>query len=157
MSLEERFITSLNSASKSLQTADHMIYITYPLIKDKKLLLKILSELHIAVTSAVNAILQYEYYYKRIEIYSDPRSNFQEFREKCAPRYKITPEQVKSILEIIKIAESHKKSPFEFIKNDKIVIMSDNMQTETLTLEKVKAFLVEVKDIIRKASIIIKR
>ncbi|MFH1308327.1 MAG: hypothetical protein ABIH72_05735 [archaeon] len=157
MAVEEKFIQSLNLASKHLQTADHMTYITYPLIKEKRLLLKILSELHISVINIVNSILQYEYYYKRIQIYSDARSNFEEFKDKCAPRYNITVEQVKKILEIIKIAERHKNSPFEFIKDDKIVIMTDNMQTETLTLEKTKGFLLEVKDMLRKASTKIRR
>ena len=37
------------------------------------------------------------------------------------------------------------------MKKDKIIIMSDGMQPDTLNLEKIKSYLIEVKDIIRKA------
>jgi len=154
--MEEKFNESLNKALRALQTADHMTYITFPLIKEKRLLLKILSELNTAVLNAMNAILQYEYYYKRIEVYADARDNFNTFKE-IASEYQISPEQLKSIIEILNLAEKHKKSPFEFVKEDKIVIMSNGMKTDTLNLEKIKQFLIEVKDVLRKASLKIKR
>ena len=59
---------------------------------------------------------------------------------------------MKKLIEIIQLAEKHKKSPFEFVRNDKIVIMSDGMQTDTITLEKIKSFLIETKDFLRKAN-----
>lgn len=149
--MAERFIQSLDEALKALQTADHMTYITFPLVKEKRLMLKILSELNLAVLSTINAILQYEYYYKRIQIYSDSRENFNTFR-KMAGRYEITPEQLKKIVEIISLAEKHKRSPFEFVKEDKIIILSDRMQTDTISIDKIKSFLIEVKDILKKAN-----
>lgn len=156
MALEEKFIQSLQSATKTLQTADHMAYITFPLIKEKRLLLKILTEIHSSLLNTINAILQYEYYWKRIQLYSDAKTNFDIFRHKCAPRYSISPEQVNKILEIFSLIERHKKSPFEFVKDDRIVIMSEGMRTDTITLEKIKSYLIEAKDILRKANTIIK-
>ena len=149
--MAERFMQSLDEALKALQIADHMTYITFPLVKEKRLMLKILSELSLAILSTINAILQYEHYYKRIQIYSDSRENFNTFR-KIAGRYEITPEQLKKIIEIISLAEKHKRSPFEFVKNDKIVILSDRMQTDTISIDKIKSFLIEVKDILKKAN-----
>lgn len=151
----EKYLESLELAQKALQTADHMTYITFPLVKEKRLLLKILSELSISVMSAISSILQYEYSQKRIQIYRDARENFQTFKE-ISSRYNISPEQLRRLIEIINLSEKHKKSPFEFVRNDKIVIMSEGMQTEILTLEKIKAFLLETKDFLRKASLKIK-
>jgi len=153
--MTEKYIESLETAQKALQTADHMTYITFPLVKEKRLMLKILSELNLAILGTINAILQYEYYYKRIQIYNDSRENFNTFR-KIAERYEITPEQLKKIIEIISLAEKHKRSPFEFVKNDKIVILSDRMQTDTVSIDKIKSFLIEVKDILKKANLRIK-
>lgn len=153
--MPEKFAESLEIAQKYLQTADHMTYITFPLVKEKRLLLKVLSELSLAILNTINSVLQYEYYQKRIQIYKDARDNFQTFKEISA-RYNISPEQLKKIIEIINLAEKHKKSPFEFVRNDKIVIMSEGMHAETLNLEKIKAYLLEVKDFMRKASLKIK-
>lgn len=149
--MTEKFMENLGYAQKALQTADHMTYITFPLIKEKRLLLKVLTELGTCIYSIINAILQYEHYWKRIQIYADARENFNTFK-KIAIRYDVRPEQLKKIIDILILAEKHKKSPFEFIKNDKIVIMTDGMQTDTLTLEKVKAFLLDTKDFLRKAN-----
>jgi len=154
--LQEKYFESLEQARKAMQIADHMTYITFPLVKEKRLLLKVLSELGSSVLSTINAILQYEYTWKRIQIYSDARANFDTFKRVSA-RYKINAEQLMKLTEIIRLAERHKKSPFEFIKNDKIVIMSDGMQTDTITLEKIKGFILESKDFLRKASLEIKK
>ena len=149
--MQEKFIDSLNLATKALQTADHLTYITFPLVKEKRLLLKVLSELSNSLMNSMNAVLQYEYHWKRIQIYTDARDNFSTFRT-IAHRYDISPEQMKIITEILILNERHKKSPFEFIKNNKIVITSGGMQTDYLTLDRVKSFLIDVKDILRKVN-----
>ena len=115
-------------------------------------MLKILDELSASVISAINAILQYEYLYKRISIYSDARDNFRTF-QKVAGRYQISQEQLNKITELLTLAENHKKSPLEFTRNNKIIIMSDNLRTDTLTIDKTKEFLLETKDFLRKISL----
>lgn len=153
----EKFLEGLAKAEKTIQEADHIVYVTFPLIKDKRLLLKVLQEIKNAVILCINSILQYEYLYKRIRIYKEAQDNFRSFREKCAPRYSITPEEITKILELFDFAESHKASPFEFMKEDKIVILSKSMQPKTLTLEKTKEFLIVTKDIIKKAGETLRR
>lgn len=56
---QERYILSLEQAKKHIQTADHLAYITFPFIKENKLLLKILEELNSSILNIMNAILQY--------------------------------------------------------------------------------------------------
>jgi hypothetical protein len=148
----EKFHSALESASKTLQTADHLIYITFPLIKDNRLLIKIFSEIYTSVLSVVNAVLQYDYAYKRIMLYSDARTNFKNFREKCAPRFGITSEEVVKMIEIFKIMEEHRQSPMEFVKMDKFVILSDSLQTDVVTIEKLKEYLLVARKILQKVN-----
>ena len=145
-----KFIENLQKAQKIISVADHLVYTTFPLVKDKKLLLKILVELKKGLTYCINSILQYEYIYKRIRLSSDPNKNFKTFQEKCALRYNITNEEIKIILEIFKLVEKHKQSPMEFVKNEKVVILSKDLQVEIITFEKTKEFLQISKDILRK-------
>lgn len=154
--MPEKFIENLDKATSLLRTADHMLYMTYPLIREKRLLLKVLSEIYIVILSIVNAILQYEYLYKRIILYKDAKENFSVFKNKCAPRYSITGEQIAQILEIFNLAEKHKTSPFEFVRNNKIVIMTNALKTDTITIEKMKSFILLSKDLLRKAETIIR-
>ena len=147
----EKFLNFLISAEKTIKTADHLVYITYPLIKDKRLLLKVLDEIKNAITNCISSILQYEYLYKRINLYKNPRENFRIFSEKCAPSYGISDLQIELILELFDFIEKHKESSIEFIREDKIVILSSNLKPKILTLEKTKEFLILAKDIIKKA------
>lgn len=146
----EKFLENVEKAESMIRTADHLIYMTFPLVKDKKLLLKIISEIKEGIANCINAILQYDYLYKKISLYKDPKTNFKTFREKCATRYGITPEEIKLIIELFEIVEQHKKSPFEFVKDEKLVILSENMKQKTLTVEKIKEFLVMAKNILKK-------
>lgn len=139
-----------------LQTADHMLYMTYPLIREKRLLLKILNEIYLVILNVVNSILQYEYVHKRINLYRSTKENLSVFKNKCGGRYGITPEQISQIELVFELAEKHKNSPFEFVRNNKIVIMTNALKTDTITVEKIKEFVILSKDILRKAETIIR-
>jgi hypothetical protein len=146
----EKFLEYLHEAERIVQTADHIMYVTFPLIKDKRLLLKIISEIKIAIANCINAILQYEYINKRIALYKDPRLNLKTFEEKCAQKYGIENEEIKLISELFRIVEKYKQSQMQFIKDNKIVILSENLNTHVITIEKIKKLLDLSKDILKK-------
>ncbi len=147
----EKFHEYFLKAKRDLATADHLAYVTFSLIKDKKLLLKILEQIKSALTNFINSVLHLEYIYKRISLYSDPEENLRTFIEKCAPRYSITKKEIKKIQEILELYKKHVKSPMEFVKNEKVIIMSENSSVESLDIEKIKGFISIVKTIIEKA------
>lgn len=151
----EKFLENLQEAKKTIKTVDHIAYVTFPLIKEKNLIIKMLTELKTAVAGCINAILQYEYIYKRITLYQNPKTNFKTFIEKCSKKYNITEQEKKSIVELFELSEKHKKSSIEFLKNEKVVILSDNCKQETISLEKIKEFLDLSKKIAEKSERII--
>lgn len=152
MQTERNNFYLLEEAKKSLKMADHMIYITYPLLKENRLLIKILEQLYLVMLNVVKAVLQHEYYYKRIELQSNAEANFSIFTS-IAKRYSITTEQVQNIKNVLMLTEKHKRSPVEFVRKDKFVILSDNNSIETITAEMIKHFINDAKDILRKTEI----
>lgn len=146
----EKFLENIIDAEKSLRTLDHMVYVTFPLIKDKRILLKVVKDIKEVITKCITAILQYEYMYKRINLYKDSGENLRTFTEKCAPRYKIGKEELKLIPQLFDFVEKHRDSPFEFMKDEKVVILSENLRPTTLSLEKAKEFLILAKSILKK-------
>ena len=42
------------------------------------------------------------------------------------------------------------ESPIEFVKNEKIIILSENLKIETINIEKIKEFLLLSKNILAK-------
>jgi len=148
----EKFQENLAQAIKNLQIADHMAYVTYPLVNDRRLLLKIFDEIYKSIIGCINTILNYEYLYKRIRLYKENNSNMQTFMNKCAKNYELTNEQIKKIKEILELNKQHKQSAMEFIKKDKIVILSDNLGTQTIDIQKIKAYLLLAKELLMKTN-----
>lgn len=147
-----KFIEHLAEAQKIISIIDHMYYVTFPLVKDKRMLLRILAESKKATAHCINAILQCEYILTRIQLYKDPEINFRIFELKCAPLYDISQEEIKLIRELFEITETHKKSPAEFRKGETIIIFGDNAKTTTITEEKIKQFLLLSKSVCQKAT-----
>ena len=151
--MPEKFQENLQEAIRSLQIADHMTYITFPLINEQRLLLKIFDEIHKSVINCINAILNYEYLYKRIQLYTDNKENIKIFADKCAKTYSLNNEQIKKIFEIINLNKKHKQSAMEFVKKEKIVILSDNLKTQTLDIHKIKEYLLLAKELLMQANL----
>ena len=147
----EKFLENLHEAEELIKKIDHMIYVTYPLIQDKRLILKVVSETKNAIIKCINSILQYEYLYKRIRLTKDPKENLRTFKLKCAPKYDISLEEIKLMLELFDLVEKHKKSPFEFRKQEKIIILSENSQPKVIVIENAKEFLALAKGILIKS------
>lgn len=155
--MPEKFQENLDEAIKNLQIADHMTYVTLPLINDKRLLLKIFDNIYKSIIGCINAILNFEHLYKRIKLYSSINENMQTFVNRCAKNYELTNEQVKKIQEIITLNKQHKQSAMEFVRQDKIVIMSDSLGTQTIDIQKIKEYLLLAKELLMKTNNKIKK
>ncbi|MEK6926030.1 MAG: hypothetical protein AABW50_02010 [Nanoarchaeota archaeon] len=148
--MAQKFIEYLLEAQKITKSADHLFYITFPLIKDKRLLMKILTESKKAIICCINSILQYEYLQKSIKLEKDSVANFKIFREKCAEKYSVNSEEIALIIEIFNLMEKHKKSTHEILKDNKIIILSGEMNQDSVSLEKTKSFLNLTKSLLAK-------
>jgi len=151
----EDFKKNLKEAVRHLQIADHMTYVTFPLINEHRLLLKIFDEIYHSVTNCVNSILNYEYLYKRIQLYSNSTDNLETF-SRIAKDYDLSNEQIKNIKEIIQLNKKHKQSAMEFVKRDKVVIMGDNLNTQIIDIKIIKQYLLLAKELLMKVNVKIK-
>lgn len=140
----------LIDVEKSLRIADHLIYITYPLIKDSRLLKKIIEHFYEITNLIIKSILQHESMYKRIQISNNLSKDFEIFKEKCASRFNFSKEEIEIIKQLFILGEKHDKSSTEFIRKDKLVIMSNNLKTESIGLEELKKYLNALKIILNK-------
>ncbi len=148
----EKFQENLKQAIRSLQIADHMTYVTFPLVKEQRLILKIFDEIYKSIIGCINAILNYEYLYKRINLYTDNNDNMQTFINKCAKNYTLNNEQIKKIKEILELNKRHKQSAMEFVKKDKVVILSDSLKTQILNIQIIKQYLLIAKELLMKVN-----
>ncbi|MFH1210896.1 MAG: hypothetical protein V1645_03185 [archaeon] len=138
----ERVYALLERANKCLRTADHLAYVTYPLIKDTKLVIPILENVHNALMLSVDAMVEYDRIYKRImNIPEDFTSRLELFKRTSATRYNIDREHITLITEINQIMETRKKGTMEFMRNDRLVVCGTDFRTKTVDYEKIKDYI----------------
>jgi len=144
-------------ARKKIQIADHMLTMTYPMVKDPKLLLAVMENVFLALTNSIGALLHYERIYKRVPPFQDTFiSKFSVFK-KHAKRYNIDPEFTMMVQDIKEIILQHKKSPVEFTRNDSFVICSDDYNMKTISLDKMKNYILKSKSFIQNIDSIINK
>ena len=78
---------SLENAKQQLKIADHMSYVALTILKENRLLIKIMSSLANSVLDLIKAFLHYEYSLRKVKLYKDSNMNFKTFRERIAPKY----------------------------------------------------------------------
>ena len=152
----EKYQENLANAVKSLKIADHILYITYPVIKDKRLLLKSLDSIYDAMVDIINSFLQYDYIWKRIRLSPDPKNNFEIFINQSSKNNNITREEVREILDFFSVIEEHRKSPMEFKRKEKIVIMNSDLHTTTIDPDRIKKYLSLTRRIFERARFMLK-
>ena len=154
----ELFQEAKERAKKNIQIADHMLSVTYPLVKDTKLLLAIIENIFLAYTNAMSAVLYYNRLLKLIPPFKDNfESKFNIFRQRFVDKYKIDRNYIIEMQNLRDIIIGHKKSPVEFVRKDRFVICSDNYKLKTLNLEDIKRYLNKAKLFIEEATNIISK
>lgn len=143
-------IKLLEQAENSLRLVDHMVYITYPLIKENRLLQKIIEQLGEIAENIVKAALFYEYIYKRIQIPTSQEHYFNLFKAKCTNSFEINTTETSLMEELFDLIEKHKNSPLEFSRKDKLVIMSNGLRAEAINIERLKKYLNVLKIVLHK-------
>ena len=144
----EEFISLVKEANKAFETADHLAFVTYPLINDTKLIILILENLNNALTRTMDAFLYYDKLYKKIQfIPNDFTSKFELFKTRSAKYYNLSYQNIEIILEIKEFIDERKKSQMEFSRKNSFVLYS-NLQLKTISLDKVKNYISKAKQII---------
>ena len=152
----EKFQELMDAANKKLQLADHMLTMTYPIVKDPKLLLSVIENLFLAFTYSMSSLLYYEMLFKRIPPFPDNfASKFELFKDKCLKKHNIDNEYPKIIREIKEIIISHKKSPMEFSRNDSLIICNENYRMKTLSANMIHDYMQKAKLFIKNVSTIV--
>lgn len=143
----QQYEEDLRAALKHLQIADHITYVTYPLVNEKRLILKVLEEVTLGIMSSINCMINYKYPLKKIKL---DNNNLEEILKEVSKDYDLTNEQIMKIKEILELNEKHKKSGMEFVKDEKVVVLSDNLTLQTINIQKIKEFLLLAKRLIIK-------
>lgn len=143
----ERFIQLKDQAKRNLDIAEHILTVTYPLLKDTKLLLGVSENIFLGLTNSMSSVLHYELIFKRIPpFYEDFDSKLNVFGRKVIPRHNIKRDNLILLQEVKDLVLKHKKAPVEFVRKDNLVMCDDEYKdVETLSAPKLRDLLERAK------------
>ena len=132
----EKYIEYLNESKRKLRIADHLIYMTLPLVQEKRIYISILTEMNNSTISLMNSVLNFE----KIKITKGTQNNFDVFFTLLIQKYSSNKDDIHCLKELLEISTLHKNSSVEIFDKKKVVILSEYLKSQTLTLEKIKKF-----------------
>ena len=154
----EKFQELRDAANKKLKIADYILTMTYPLVKDPKLLLSAIENLFLAYSYSISSLLHYERLFKRIPPFPDDfSSKLGMFADRCLEKYGIDSENTGIIMDIREIIIDHKKRPIEFSRKDSFVICDGDYRFRTVSQAVIKGYIEKAKLFIRKISSIVSK
>ena len=154
----EKFQELRDSASKKIQIADYILTMTYPLVRDPKLLLSVVENLFLAYSYSISSLLHYERLFKHIPPFPDDfGSKLDRFMDRCLGKYGIDSENMRLMRDLREIIVAHKKSPVEFPRKDSFVICDGNHRLRTISPSILKDYVGKAKLFIRKVSSIVSK
>jgi len=152
----ERFQEARDAAKKRLLSADHMISLTYPLVKENRMLITITENIFLALTSTLAALLYYERTFKRIPPFYDTfDSKFHMFSEEVSRSYKLNPDYTKLLMEVRELLLAHRESRIEFSRNENFIIYADNYKSmKKINIDKMKEYLTLARQFFKDVAVI---
>ncbi len=145
----EAFITYRDKARQSIRVADHMLTMTYPLVKDPKLLIAVLENIQGALVHAMTSVLAYEYAFKRIPPYKETFENkFSMFKQHIVRQQALDPHIVQFIAQMKELHDEHKNASIEFSRTETYVMSNERYRLNILTEKDLKAHLQTTKTIV---------
>ena len=149
----QTFIKLVDEANKAFQIADHLAFVTYPVVNDNKMFILIVENLFKSASKGMEAIIYYDRLYKRIPpINNDFGSQLQTFKDKCMPRYGIERSNFLLLQDLKILIDERKKAPMEFSRREHYVIANRDFQLKTINLNKVKNYIHQTKLFIDKVN-----
>lgn len=133
---------SLEQANFKYNAARHLLQVTYPLVKDPKLLLGVVSNLFQAYDLALTQLLQRERELLRIPPYTDQfQSKLNVYRHRIAKLHHLPDTHAQLISTLNHILTLHKESLIEFQRGDKFIICDDNYHIKAISAGDLKKYL----------------
>lgn len=149
----ENKLDLLDQARKELIIADHMLYVTFPLVKEKTLFLNSLEHVNLAIKFMVKAFLEREEKMKNISRL--PKNevfliNF--FTKEYEARLGLNKKTLEAITLLPKLVDAKNRKQYFFESNRDYFIIKEGFGTRRIEFQKIKDFLNEAKKLYKKIS-----
>lgn len=141
------YISSRNKAEHQYDAAFHLLNVTFPLVKDPKLLMGVIQNISASMEHVMDAILAYELQLRLVPNYGDTfQSKFNLFRYKSVRRHDIPSSHITQMMDLNDLIQLHKKCPVEFQRGNKYVLATKDYKLQVVSIKDIKEYLRNAKE-----------
>lgn len=146
----EKYLETVRGANRYFDVADHMIYVTYPLVNDTKIILTIIENLYNALVQGIDALICHNYLYKKVSYYPKDIEGKIEMFKTLAAKYGFDRNVVILLKDLKSLVEHRNNSPMEFSRSGSHVLADRNFGLKMVGFGKAKKSGQEVRGFIEK-------
>jgi len=158
MASPQEILVAKDNAIQKYEGARHLLNVTFPMIKDPKLLIGVINNISDSLESSMDAILTYERLLHLVPAYNNAyESKFNLFKMKSVRRNNIPLETIHLMSELKYIIDLHKKSPMEFQRGNRFVICNKDYQLKVISIKDLQKQLYITKNMLDKMQQIVSK
>ncbi|MGB9675205.1 MAG: hypothetical protein ACP5IJ_01690 [Candidatus Nanoarchaeia archaeon] len=160
------YLKLFEQAKKQLELADHMCYVTYPLVNETKFLLSILTHITNSVNLCMQSLLEFERSQKSQNNQNSSEARFARnfivelntYKREIEPKYQLDRKYSKLAQKLFELQKANLEANVRFKRGEKYIIsLPEFGKIITLDFELVKRYLALAKKFIYEASHIIEK
>ncbi|MBR9679308.1 MAG: hypothetical protein GON13_03500 [Nanoarchaeota archaeon] len=138
----------LAEARKELKLADHMVYVTYKLLNDRKIMLSVARHINSALNNTIFAFLKNELRFKRIyHLPENEHLRLKYFLRDYSEQFALNFEGEEMIIKLDNL-RSMKSGGYNIQEGSVIHIVNGCLRVETLSVNMIKKYLSNARELI---------
>ncbi len=148
----------INKAQKEINSSDHLLFVTYNIVKDSKFVFSVTNQLIDAVKYALEALLEFERKSKLIEPYPK-QFNFmvETFKKKVSERREFDKRTLIFLTKLVVMEQTINTSSLHFRRGDAYVLADEEFGTQAIELQTIKSYFSSAQEFVTKVGDIIEQ
>jgi len=132
----------LAKAKKEIGIADHLIYVTYQMVSEIKILMAISEHIISAAHAALESLLEFERHWKRLDAYHQSFAlEISIYRNKdIEKRHGFDPKFYRLLQKLLEIRKFDKTSIMRFKRGDRYILSTGDYQMSVLDIDNMKRY-----------------
>ena len=154
----ENYHELINKAQKEIDSSDHLLFVTYNIVKDSKFVFSVTNQLIDAVKYAIEALLEFERKSKLIEPYPK-QFNFMvdTFKKKVSERREFETSTLVFLNKLVLMEQTIDSSSLNFRRGETYVLADEEFGTQAIELQTIKSYFSDAKSFVEKVGEIIEQ
>lgn len=146
----EKYKSKIKEAEEEIEMADHLIYVTSPVVKDKNLFLSAFDHIYQSFKKAIYGFLLYKKRNKQVSSIPDnSKLRTRIFLEEFGRELGINKKEWQEFLKLDRSGRRKEEGKFTLLKEGSLHFILDDYNTTSLGIDEIKDNLLMIKELIK--------